>query len=106
MMGGVAVFWETHLVPEIFRDKETGAWRPKWEKQTDNYLNQIIWCSRHAIRNSDNITTGETRYLARFEKCKTHTELLGQERSILVTKRDDKPQWYGLPEIKEWLIES
>ena len=104
MNQGVNVFWETHLSPEVFADKETGAWRPKWEKQSDNMLNQILWFSKDSIRNDDGKKTGEVRYNVRFYKSKTNPNLQDQTRTIFVTKTGEKPTWYGLPELRDNLL--
>jgi hypothetical protein len=104
MHNGVNVFWETHLAPEVFKDNQTGAWRPKWEKQTDNILNQILWFNKHIIRNEDGAPTGEVRYAVEFYKSKTNPALQGQERVVFVTKKGEAPTWYGLPELREGLL--
>jgi len=101
---GVNVFWETHLSPEVFADKETGTWRPKWEKQTDNNLNQILWFSKDAVRNDDGKKTGEVRYNVEFYKSKTNPSLQNQSRTIFVTKTGDAPTWHGLPELREQIL--
>jgi len=104
MNNGVNVFWETHLSPEVFNDKETGAWRPKWEKQSDNVLNQILWFRKDKIRNEDGKETGEVRYEVEFYKCKTNPKLQGQMRTVFVTKRGEDPVWYGLPELRDGML--
>ena len=104
MNNGVNVFWETHLSPEVFNDKETGAWRPKWEKQSDNVLNQILWFRKDKIRNEDGKETGEVRYEVEFYKCKTNAKLQGQVRTVFVTKRGEDPVWYGLPELRDGML--
>ena len=98
---GVNVFWETHLSPEVFADKETGKWRPKWEKNSDNDLFQILWFSKETIRDDDGRETGEVRYNVEFYKCKTNARLQGQKRTIFVTKQGEEPIWYGLPELRD-----
>ena len=104
MNQGVNVFWETHLQPEVFADKQTDAWRPKWEKQSDNMLNQILWFSKEDIRNDDGKQTGEVRYNVMFYKSKTNPTLQNQIRTIFVTKLGEKPTWYGLPELRDNLL--
>ena len=104
MNNGVNVFWETPLSPEVFNDKETGAWRPKWEKQSDNVLNQILWFRKDKIRNEDGKETGEVRYEVEFYKCKTNPRLQGQMRTVFVTKRGEDPVWYGLPELRDEML--
>lgn len=104
MNQGVNVFWETHLQPEVFADKQTDAWRPKWEKQSDNMLNQILWFSKEDIRNDDGKQTGEVRYNVKFYKSKTNPTLQNQIRTIFVTKLGEKPTWYGLPELRDNLL--
>jgi len=101
---GVNVFWETHLAPEVFHDSTTGSWRPKWEKQTDNILHQILWFKRDKVRDADGRETGETRYNVEFRKCKTNPNLQGQERTIFVTKKGESHEWYGLPELRDGIL--
>ena len=101
MHNGVNIFWETHLSPEIFNDQETGSWRPKWEKQSDNILNQILWFHKESIRDDDGKETGEVRYSVEFYKCKTNARLQGQKRTVFVTKQGEEPIWYGLPELRD-----
>ena len=101
---GVNVFWETHLAPEVFADKQTGSWRPKWEKQTDNNLNQILWFSKESMRNDDGKKTGEVRYNVEFYKSKTNPKLQNQSRTVFVTKTGEDPTWYGLPELRDQLL--
>jgi hypothetical protein len=36
-----------------------------------------------------------------FVKSKTNPELLDQRRTIMVTKQDQSPEWFGLPELRE-----
>lgn len=101
---GVNVWWETHLAPEVFNDSTTGAWRPKWEKQSDNILHQILWFKRENIRDAEGRETGETRYTVEFRKCKTNPYLQGQERTIFVTKKGESHEWFGLPELKDEIL--
>jgi hypothetical protein len=104
MNNGVNVFWETHLSPEIFNDRETGSWRPKWEKQSDNIVNQILWFHKETMRDDDGKETGEVRYTVEFYKCKTNPRLQGQKRTVFVTKQGEEPIWYGLPEVRDNLL--
>jgi len=101
---GVAVFWETHIKPEVFRDQETGGWKPDWEKHTNNYLNQILWFRRTQVREADGSKTGETQYTVEFHKSKTNPTLQGQERVIFSTARGKEPIWNGLPELRDGLL--
>lgn len=101
---GISVFWETHIKPEIFRDQETGGWKPDWEKQTNNYLHQILWFRRQKAREPDGTPTGETKYSVEFYKCKTNPSLQGQERVVFSTTKGKEPIWYGLPELREDLL--
>tara|TARA_R100000234_G_scaffold64371_1_gene39158 strand:- start:3180 stop:4169 length:990 start_codon:yes stop_codon:yes gene_type:complete len=101
---GVAVFWETHIKPEVFRDQETGGWKPDWEKHTSNYLNQILWFRKKKVREADGSPTGETHYTVEFHKCKTNPTLQGQERVIFSTAKGREPIWNGLPELREGVM--
>lgn len=98
---GVRVFWETHIKPEVFRDQETGGWKPAWEKHATNFLHQIIWCRRQKDRESDGSETGTETYTAEFHKCKTNPAIQGQTRTTMVTHKGEQPQWYGLPELRD-----
>jgi len=98
---GVNVYFETHF--KDLQDK-TGAVVGKkaaWEKHTTNYLNQILYFHKVRVRGEDNKPTGETRYQVEFVKCKTNPNLLDQRRTIMVTKENETPQWFGLPELRE-----
>ena len=53
------------------------------------------------MRGEDGSPTGETRYDVEFVKIKTNPNLLDQRRTIMVTKKDEAPQWFGLPELRE-----
>lgn len=101
---GVNVFWETHLAPEVFADQNTGSWRPKWEKQTDNVLNQILWFHKRIIRSDDGKETGEVRYEVEFFKSKTNPALQGQSRIVFVTKKGEPPVWHGVTELRESVL--
>ena len=101
---GVNVFWETHLSPEVFAEQSTGSWRPKWEKQTDNVLNQILWFHKRIIRSDDGKETGEVRYEVEFFKSKTNPVLQGQSRIVFVTKKGEGPVWHGLTELREGVL--
>ena len=97
---GVRVYLETH-----FKDLQDKAGtiigkKPSWEKHTANYLNQIIHFHKKKVRGEDNKPTGETRYEVEFVKCKTNPELLDQRRTIMVTKENESPEWFGLPELR------
>tara|TARA_R110000824_G_scaffold14510_1_gene61644 strand:+ start:1030 stop:2076 length:1047 start_codon:yes stop_codon:yes gene_type:complete len=101
---GVNVFWETHLAPEVFAEQNTGTWRPKWEKQTDNVLNQILWFHKRIIRSDDGKETGEVRYEVEFYKSKTNPTLQGQSRIVFVTKKGEAPVWHGVTELREGVL--
>jgi len=101
---GVAVFWETHIKPEVFRDQATGGWKPDWEAKTNNYLNQILWFRQVKARAPDGAATGEVHYTVEFHKSKTNPTLQGQERLLFVTGKDQEPVWYGLPELRDGLL--
>lgn len=101
MQLGVRVYYETHF--SDLQDK-TGAVIGKkaaWEKHTPNYLNQVLYFHKSKVRGEDGNPTGETRYEVEFVKCKTNPELLDQRRTIMVTKQDESPEWFGLPELRE-----
>ena len=104
MRHGVEVYWETHLKPEVFRNEQTGSWKPDWEKNTDNNLNQILWCRREVVNDDDGKKTGKTEYTVEFFKEKTNIALQGQKRVIAITRKDGEPEWYGLSEIKDGLL--
>ena len=104
MANGVAVFWETHIKPEVFRDQETGGWKPDWEKHTSNYFNQILWFRKKKVREADGSPTGETHYTVEFHKCKTNPTLQGQEKVIFSTAKGREPIWNGLPELREGVM--
>lgn len=98
---GVAVYFETHF--KDLQDK-TGAVtgkKPGWEKHTSNYLNQILYFHKTKVRGEDNKPTGETRYEVEFVKCKTNADLLDQRRTIMITKKEEKLEWFGLPELRD-----
>jgi len=101
MQLGVRVYYETHF--SDLQDK-TGAVIGKkaaWEKHTPNYLNQVLYFHKSKVRGEDGNPTGETRYEVEFVKCKTNPKLLDQRRTIMVTKQDESPEWFGLPELRE-----
>lgn len=104
MRHGVEVYWETHLKPEVFRNEQTGSWKPDWEKNTDNNLNQVLWCRRENVLDDDGKKTGKTEYTVEFFKEKTNIVLQGQKRVIAITRQDGEPEWYGLRELKERLL--
>ncbi len=101
MQLGVNVYFETHF--KDLQDKSGAVVGKKvsWEKHTANYLNQILYFHRSKVRGEDNKPTGETRYEVEFVKCKTNPELLDQRRTIMVTKQNSSPEWFGLPELRE-----
>lgn len=98
---GVNVFYETHWQYEQRADgTTTGAKKPRWEKQTSNYLYTIIEMEKTQIRDDDGFPTGETRYEANFSKAKTRADLLDQKRLVMSTFDDAPLKWYGLPELR------
>lgn len=104
MRHGVEVYWETHLKPEVFRNEQTGSWKPDWEKNTDNNLNQMLWCRKEAVLDDDGKKTGKTEYTVEFFKEKTNIALQGQKRVVAITRKNGEPEWYGLREMKEGLL--
>tara|TARA_R110002020_G_scaffold14091_4_gene50157 strand:- start:18182 stop:19177 length:996 start_codon:yes stop_codon:yes gene_type:complete len=101
---GVQVFWETHLKAEVFRNEQTGSWKPDWEKNTDANLKQILWCRREDVLDDDGQKTGTTNYTVEFWKENTNIALQGQKRTIAMTRKGGEPEWYGLKELKEGLL--
>jgi hypothetical protein len=104
MRHGVEVYWETHLKPEVFRNEQTGSWKPDWEKNTDANLKQILWCSRVPTLDDDGQKTGKTEYQVEFWKENTNIRLHGKKRVIAITRQDGEPEWFGLSEIKDGLL--
>ena len=98
---GVNVWYETHWQYEQRADgTATGAKKPKWEKQTSNYLHTIIEMKKTQIRNEEGFPTGETTYEATFSKARNLPEMLDKTRLVMSTY-DDKPlKWHGLPELR------
>ena len=101
MSRGVEVYWETHLKAEVFRNEQTGSWKPNWEKNTAANMIQILWCRRENVLDDDGKKTGKTEYTVEFWKQKTNIRLQGQKRVIAVTRQDGDPEWYGLSELKD-----
>lgn len=98
---GVRVYYETHFTDLMDKSGTVTGKKPAWEKHTANYLNQILFFHKSKVRDENGQPTGETRYEVEFVKCKTNPELLDQRRTIMVTKKDESPQWFGLPELRE-----
>ena len=98
---GVNVWYETHWQYEQRADGTmTGGKKPKWEKQTSNYLHTIIEMKKTKIRNDEGFPTGETTYEATFSKARNLPEMLDKTRLVMSTY-DDKPlKWHGLPELR------
>ena len=98
---GVNVWYETHWQYEQRADGTmTGGKKPKWEKQTSNYLHTIIEMTKTQIRNDEGFPTGETTYEATFSKARNLPEMLDKTRLVMSTY-DDKPlKWHGLPELR------
>mgnify|MGYP003632030371 FL=1 len=101
---GVRVYFETHFKELQDKSGNVIGKKPAWEKHTANYLNQIIYFHKKKVRGEDNKPTGETRYEVEFVKCKTNADLLDQRRTIMVTKQNASPEWFGLPELREGQI--
>ena len=97
---GVRVYLETHFTDLMDKAGVIIGKKPSWEKHTANYLNQIIHFHKKKVRGEDGSPTGETRYEVEFVKCKTNPELLDQRRTIMVTKQNASPEWFGLPELQ------
>jgi len=98
---GVRVYLETHFKDLQDKSGTVIGKKAAWEKSTANYLNQILYFHKTKVRGEDGSPTGETRYEVEFVKCKTNPELLDQRRTIMITKKDEMPQWFGLPELRE-----
>lgn len=98
---GVNVYFETHFKELQDKSGAVIGKKPSWEKHTANYLNQILYFHKSKVRGEDGSPTGETRYDVEFVKIKTNPNLLDQRRTIMVTKKDEAPQWFGLPELRE-----
>ena len=78
----------------------TGGKKPKWEKQTSNYLHTIIEMTKTQVRNDEGFPTGETTYEATFSKARNLPEMLDKTRLVMSTY-DEKPlKWHGLPELR------
>ena len=98
---GVRVYFETHFKELQDKSGTVIGKKAAWEKHTANYLNQILYFHKKKVRGEDNKPTGETRYEVEFVKCKTNADLLDQRRTIMVTKQNASPEWFGLPELRE-----
>ena len=98
---GVNVWYETHWQYEMKADGTmTGGKKPKWEKQTSNYLHTIIQMKKTKVRDAEMRPTGETIYEATFTKARNLPDLLDKTRLVMSTY-DDKPlKWHGLPELR------
>ena len=97
---GVNCWYETHWQYEQRADgTATGAKKPKWEKQTSNYLHTIIEMKKTQLRDDEGFPTGETTYEATFSKARNLPEMLDKTRLVMSTY-DEKPlKWHGLPEL-------
>ena len=98
---GVNVYYETHWNYEQKADGTlTGRKKPRWEKQTSNYLHTIIETNKTKVRDDEGLPTGETKYEVTFTKSRTRADLLDKTRLVMSTY-DDKPlKWHGLPELR------
>jgi len=97
---GVRCFVETHLKEEYDGHNPSGQYKPDWEKQTGNYLNQIIRMHKTPVRDETGARTGEVRYEAEFVKWKTDSDLVDQRRTVMVTNEGQPAKWFGLPELR------
>lgn len=89
---GVAVFWETH---ERMRD---GVLGPDWEKHASIYLHTIIHCEKYVEKDEEGNNL-RTQITATFDKCRANPALLGQQKTILIAKPNEQPEWRGLPAL-------
>ena len=101
---GVRVYFETHFKELQDQSGSVIGKKASWEKHTANYLNQILYFHKTKVRGEDKKPTGETRYEVEFVKSKTNPDLLDQRRTIMVTKKNESLQWFGLPELREGQI--
>jgi hypothetical protein len=100
---GIRCWYETHLKQEYvdFDGGTGGTYRPDWEKNTNTYLNQILWFHKVPVRDEKGEPTGETRYEVEFFKSKGNIHLQNQKRVVAVTKEGERAQWFGLPELSD-----
>ena len=97
---GVNVYYETHWNYEQTKEGTmTGNKKPRWEKQTANYLHTIIEMGSKAVRDDEGRLTGETRYEATFTKSRSQPNMLNKTRLVMTTFDDADHKWHGLPEL-------
>ena len=78
--------------------------RADWEKNTDNNLNQILWCRREA---SSLMMMGRRRGRPNTRLSFTNrrpTSHCRKKRTVAITRENGEPEWYGLAELKEGLL--
>jgi hypothetical protein len=98
---GVNVYYETHWNYEQTKDGSmTGNRKPRWEKQTANYLHTVLEMQSTSVRDDEGRLTGETRYEATFTKSRSRPDLLNKTRLVMTTYEDKNHKWNGLPELK------
>ena len=98
---GVNVYYETHWNYEQTKEGTmTGNKKPRWEKQTANYLHTIIEMGSQAVRDDEGRLTGETRYEATYTKSRSQPNMLNKTRLVMTTFDDADHKWHGLPEMK------
>ena len=98
---GVNVYYETHWNYEQTKDGSmTGNRKPRWEKQTANYLHTVLEMQSTSVRDDEGRLTGETRYEATFTKSRSRPNLLNKTRLVMTTYEDKNHKWNGLPELK------
>ena len=100
MRFGVRCFVETHLKEQWDNHNPSGEYTPDWEKQTANYLNQIVHLHKIPSRDESGARTGEVRYEAEFVKWKTDSDRVDQRRVVMVTNEGQPAVWNGLPELR------
>ena len=98
---GVNVYYETHWNYEQTKEGTmTGNRKPRWEKQTANYLHTVLEMQSTSVRDDEGRLTGETRYEATFTKSRSRPDLLNKTRLVMTTYEDKNHKWNGLPELK------
>tara|TARA_R100001015_G_C4634864_1_gene202409 strand:- start:3234 stop:4217 length:984 start_codon:yes stop_codon:yes gene_type:complete len=98
---GVNVYYETHWNYEQTKEGTmTGNRKPRWEKQTANYLHTLLEMQSTSVRDDEGRLTGETRYEATFTKSRSRPDLLNKTRLVMTTYEDKNHKWNGLPELK------
>ena len=99
---GINVYYETHWNYEQTKEGTmTGNRKPRWEKQTGNYLHTVIEMELTKVRDDEGRLTGESRYEATFTKSRSHPNLLNKTRLVMTTHEESDHKWHGLPELKK-----